>query len=249
MSLCASLLLFHHAAQSSLYSFFFGYSSLVSSLCLQPWSHKSSFTENIQQNRNVNLTNSTMVLVPTTASIPPCCGWQRANKHFRALNSSTKTTRLQLDVDFRPSKYSVICGRGKAKGDHAGNHRLRDLAGKFVENYRWLTVLNTNRPLLHIVARTRERWTVLQVRTWRMVRSWDHFARGKVSAMFAICCILNTDHLPRPRLPVAGFVDQGVAAKRRSCRNGLPRWFRKSFSYANFAGAFCGWRTDNVMPV
>jgi hypothetical protein len=49
--------------------------------------------------------------------------------------SSPRTVRSQLGVDFQPSEYSVICGRGKASFNHPGNYHLRMLAGAFVADY------------------------------------------------------------------------------------------------------------------
>jgi hypothetical protein len=100
--------------------------------------------------------------------------------------SSTRTLRLQLEEHFQPSKYSVICGRGKASYDHEGNHRLRNLASMFVENYS-LTDCKQYKSTIasHIVARTREkggRFCKYEQGAWFEVG--DHFARGKVSAMF-----------------------------------------------------------------
>jgi hypothetical protein len=48
---------------------------------------------------------------------------------------SPRTERSRLGVDFQPSEYSVICGRGKASFDHPGNHHLRMLASVFVADY------------------------------------------------------------------------------------------------------------------
>jgi hypothetical protein len=100
--------------------------------------------------------------------------------------SSPRTERSQLGVDFQPSEYSVICGRGKASYDHTGNHRLRLLAGMFVESYS-LTGCNKHKSTMasHIVAMTRERggsFCKNEHGAWFEVG--DHFAREKVSAMF-----------------------------------------------------------------
>ena len=46
-----------------------------------------------------------------------------------------RTGRSQLGAEFQPSKYSVICGRGKSSYNHNGNYRLRSLASTFVANY------------------------------------------------------------------------------------------------------------------
>jgi hypothetical protein len=51
--------------------------------------------------------------------------------------SSPRTGRSQLGVNFQPSDFSVICGRGKAsyRYDHTGNRYLRELASMFVADY------------------------------------------------------------------------------------------------------------------
>jgi hypothetical protein len=132
MSLCASLLCL---IRRTVFSFFFSSVILLRFVPLshQPWSHKkSSFTENIQQNRNVNLPIRPWSLVPTTASIPPCCRLTaRRTNTFELLNSSTKTTRLQLDVDFRPP--STRSFAAEAVPATTQETSSRDLAGKFVE--------------------------------------------------------------------------------------------------------------------
>jgi hypothetical protein len=40
-----------------------------------------------------------------------------------------------LPIDFVPSAYSVICGRGKVCTDSVGNRRLKVIAGMFLERY------------------------------------------------------------------------------------------------------------------
>jgi hypothetical protein len=47
----------------------------------------------------------------------------------------SKTKRSQLGADFTPSRFSVICGRGKDSYDHVGNHHFRELASMFVARY------------------------------------------------------------------------------------------------------------------
>jgi hypothetical protein len=100
--------------------------------------------------------------------------------------SSPRTWRSQLTVDFQPSEYSVICGRGKASYGHTGNHRLRMLASMFVEKYSQ-SGCNTHKSTIaaHIVTMTRERggsFCKYEKGAWFEVG--DHFAREKVSAMF-----------------------------------------------------------------
>jgi hypothetical protein len=47
----------------------------------------------------------------------------------------SKSKRSQLGDDFKPSRFSVICGRGKDSYDHVGNHHFRELASMFVARY------------------------------------------------------------------------------------------------------------------
>jgi hypothetical protein len=100
--------------------------------------------------------------------------------------SSGKTWRSQLGVDFQPSEYSVICGRGKASYAHAGNHRLRMLTSMFVEKYSATDCKRHKSTIASdIVAMTREsggRFCKYAQGAWFEVG--DHFAREKVSAMF-----------------------------------------------------------------
>ena len=49
--------------------------------------------------------------------------------------SGLRTGRSQLPADFKPSLFSVICGRGKDSYDHTGNHHFRELAHMFVGRY------------------------------------------------------------------------------------------------------------------
>jgi hypothetical protein len=49
--------------------------------------------------------------------------------------SDSSAGKSQLGIDFQPSGYSVICGRGKGSYNHAGNHRFRELAGKSLKRY------------------------------------------------------------------------------------------------------------------
>jgi hypothetical protein len=47
----------------------------------------------------------------------------------------SKSKRSQLGDDFKPSRFSVVCGRGKDSYDHVGNHHFRELASMFVARY------------------------------------------------------------------------------------------------------------------
>jgi hypothetical protein len=49
--------------------------------------------------------------------------------------TSDPKTGMQLGVDFEPSDYSVICGRGKENFNHVGNRRFRILTSMSMERY------------------------------------------------------------------------------------------------------------------
>jgi hypothetical protein len=49
--------------------------------------------------------------------------------------SGSNSGRSQLGVDYQPSRFSVICGRGKGSYNHAGNHNFRELAKKSLKRY------------------------------------------------------------------------------------------------------------------
>jgi hypothetical protein len=72
--------------------------------------------------------------VPDRRPDPLQASSERTNASERSA-SSPRTGRLQLGIDFQPSDFSVICGRGKASYDHPGNHRLRMLASTFAADY------------------------------------------------------------------------------------------------------------------
>lgn len=59
----------------------------------------------------------------------------RKKRAYRKSKPSTNLPKRQLDVDFRPSSYSVICGRGKECFDSEGNKRFRLIINKYLDNY------------------------------------------------------------------------------------------------------------------
>jgi hypothetical protein len=111
----------------------------------------------------------------------------RASQLSAFTGSLRSAFRSQLGVDFQPSEYSVICGRGKASYDHTGNHHLRMLASMFVEKYSQTGCGKKHKSTIasHIVALTRESGGLFckyEQGAWFEVG--DHFAREKVSCMF-----------------------------------------------------------------
>jgi hypothetical protein len=97
-----------------------------------------------------------------------------------------KTGRSQLGVDFQPSDYSVICGRGKDSYNHTGNRCFRILASTFVESYSFADCQADKSALvLNIVTMIRHaggHFCKYEKGAWFEVG--DRCAREKVSAYF-----------------------------------------------------------------
>jgi hypothetical protein len=58
--------------------------------------------------------------------------------HQRTSSSEPYTScspQNQLPVEFQPSNYSIVCGRGKCSFNHIGNRRFRVVATMFTERY------------------------------------------------------------------------------------------------------------------
>jgi hypothetical protein len=49
--------------------------------------------------------------------------------------SGSKTGKSQFGVDFQPSNFSVVCGRGINGLNHVGNRRFRVIASMAVDRY------------------------------------------------------------------------------------------------------------------
>jgi hypothetical protein len=117
--------------------------------------------------------------------------------------TSRRTGRSQLGVDFQPSDTSVICGRGKASYDHPGNHRLRLLASKFVEEYSQASrKLEKSAIVANIVVVIRQgggRFCKHEKGAWFEVG--DYYAREKVSALFRDK--LHTRYLSSSKVKIA----------------------------------------------
>jgi hypothetical protein len=73
--------------------------------------------------------NSPHVLVEACTSSEPM------QQSSLSASRASKPKRSQLGDDFTPSRFSVICGRGKDSYDHVGNHHFRELASMFVARY------------------------------------------------------------------------------------------------------------------
>jgi hypothetical protein len=108
--------------------------------------------------------------------------------HQRTTSSEPSATagpkKTQLLVDFQPSDYSVICGRGKANYNHIGNRRFRIVASMFIERYsRAGNKAAKSAIVSEIIEVIREaggNFCNFKSGAWFEVE--DLFARGKVSA-------------------------------------------------------------------
>jgi hypothetical protein len=99
--------------------------------------------------------------------------------------SGSNAGRSQLGADFKPSCYSVICGRGKGSYNHAGNHRFRELAKMCLKRYtRARTTadrLAVFAELVDMIHQTGGIFCMYEKAAWFEVG--DHCAREKASAL------------------------------------------------------------------
>jgi hypothetical protein len=163
--------------------------------------------------------------------------------------SSPRTWRSQLTVDFQPSEYSVICGRGKASYGHTGNHHLRMLASMFVEKYSQ-SGCNKHKSTIaaHIVTMTRERggsFCKYEKGAWFEVG--DHFAREKVSAMFRD--MLHTQYrssakakTARRRVQIKRIKTQTQQQHSQQLIDGIRHWDESSMTSSRSGSS----RTDSL---
>ncbi len=64
-----------------------------------------------------------------------CTSSEQMKVSSPSASAASKPKRSQLGDDFTPSRFSVICGRGKDSYDHVGNHHFRELASMFAARY------------------------------------------------------------------------------------------------------------------
>jgi hypothetical protein len=100
-------------------------------------------------------------------------------------DSGPRTLRSQLGIDFKPSRYSVICGRGKANYDHTGNYLLRMLASTFLADYSQAgRMLVKSTIVASIVAGIRqEGGSFCRYEKGEWFEIGDYYARKTVSAL------------------------------------------------------------------
>jgi hypothetical protein len=99
--------------------------------------------------------------------------------------SGSNAGRSQLGVDFKPSCYSVICGRGKGSYNHAGNHHFRELAKKYLKRYTRARTTAERvavfADLVDMIHQTGGIFCMCENAAWFEVG--DHSAREKASAL------------------------------------------------------------------
>jgi hypothetical protein len=118
---------------------------------------------------------------PSTAS--------QTNNHQRTSTSDLsasrfRTGRSQLGVEFPPSNYSVVCGRGKISFNHVGNRRFRSLARKFIERYSHAERRAKSAIVSEIIAVIHQAGGMFcKYQKGKWVEVGDHQAREKVSSL------------------------------------------------------------------
>jgi hypothetical protein len=104
-----------------------------------------------------------------------------ANSKLSACSGSKKT---KTRIDFHPSDYSVICGRGKNTYNHIGNRRYRIIASMFIERYSRAATKTTKSAIVsEIITLIRQldgNFWKLKGGTWFAVE--ENYAREKVGA-------------------------------------------------------------------
>jgi hypothetical protein len=109
----------------------------------------------------------------------------KTNSASKPVASGSKTVRSQLGDDFKPSDYSVICGRGQESFNHVGNCRFRILSSSFLESYSRAVIKAAKSAIVSdIVGTIRQaggNFCKHEKGTWFEVG--DHCAREKVSTL------------------------------------------------------------------
>jgi WD40 repeat protein len=108
----------------------------------------------------------------------------------------SKTGRSQLGADFKPSRFSVICGRGK--DNHVGNHHYRELASMFVARYsRAISKADKSEivsEMVGIIHQADGIFCKFEKGAWCKVG--NHYARKKVGAL-----LRNMEHTQQSNIP------------------------------------------------
>jgi hypothetical protein len=99
--------------------------------------------------------------------------------------SASNTGRSQLGADFKPSEFSVMCGRGNYTHEYVGNNNFRELASMFVARYARASskgdrseIVSKMVGMIHEAGGT---FCKLEEGVWFKVP--DHYAREKTGAL------------------------------------------------------------------
>jgi hypothetical protein len=127
--------------------------------------------------------------MPTINADPsPCAVASQASNHQRAASfkpsACSGSKKKQPRVNFHPSDYSVICGRGKNSFNHIGNRRYRILASMFIDRYsRAATKATKSAIVSEIITLIRQAGgNFWKFRSGAWIEVGDNFAREKVGA-------------------------------------------------------------------
>jgi hypothetical protein len=89
------------------------------------------------------------------------------------------------EVEFQPSEYSILCGRGKDSFNHVGNRRFRNLASMFVERYSRACTKAAKTgivsEIMDVIRQADGNFCQFKMGVW--IEVGDHHAREKVSAL------------------------------------------------------------------
>jgi hypothetical protein len=110
-------------------------------------------------------------------------------KRESASNSSasgSKTVKAQLGVNFQPSNFSVVCGRGRESFNHVGNRRFRVIASMAVDRYsqagdRKRAKSDIVSEIIAVIREAGGNFCTYKRGAWFEVG--DHYAREKVGAL------------------------------------------------------------------
>jgi hypothetical protein len=113
------------------------------------------------------------------------------------------TKKTRLPVEYPPSDYSVVCGRGKDSFNHVGNRRFRILASMFIDRYsRADSKIAKSAIVSEIIAVIRQAggtFCKYQKGAWADVG--EHQAREKVSSLLRD--LLHTEYRSSAKAKVA----------------------------------------------
>jgi hypothetical protein len=160
-------------------------------------------------------------------TIPPPVPLQASSSSYRTkvsdlLASGPRTGRSQLAADFKPSDFSVICGRGKESYDHVGNHHFRELASMFVARY---SRANSKADKSEIVSEMvgmihQAEGTFCKLEKGIWFKVGDHYAREKAGAL------LRDMMLAQQRPPVKAKMAKKL--KKTKAKPARPRLQKQS---------------------